>query len=93
MILKLSLHESDKCACWSETKITKTSHQSITRVNEPLELIYSDLCEFYDMIIRNNKRYFITFIDYCFDSTFIYLLENKSDVFDMFKVFVTKVEN
>ena len=37
--------------------------------------------------------YFITLIDDCFDFTFIYLLKNKSDAFNMFKVFVIKVGN
>ena len=45
------------------------------------------------MLTRNSKRYFITFIDDCSDFTFIYLLKNKSDSFDMFKVFVTEIEN
>ena len=45
------------------------------------------------MLTRNSKKYFITFIDDCSDFTFIYLLKNKSDVFDMFKVFVTEIEN
>ena len=55
MIIKLSFHEFDKCACCSQAKITKTSHKSITRVTKLLELILSNLCEFDDMITRNNK--------------------------------------
>ena len=45
------------------------------------------------MLTINNKQYFITIINDCSYFIFIYLLENKSDVFDMFMVFVTKVEN
>ena len=45
------------------------------------------------MITRNNKRYFITFKDDCSYFTFIYFLKNESDAFNMFKVFVTEVEN
>ena len=56
-------------------------------------MIHYDLCEFVSMIARNNKIYFITFIDDCSVFTFIYLLRNKSYAFDMFKVFVTEVEN
>ena len=37
--------------------------------------------------------YVITFIDDCSDYTFIYLLKNKSDVLDMFKVFTIEIEN
>ena len=39
-------------------------------------------------------RSFITFIDDDYsDFTFIYLIKNKSDAFDMFKAFVTGIEN
>ncbi|KAL0545202.1 hypothetical protein IC582_020351 [Cucumis melo] len=90
---KLSLHDFEKCACCSQTKITKTSHKSVTRVTEPLELIHSDLCDFDDTLTRNSKRYVITFIDDRSDYTSIDLLKNKSDAYDMFKVFVTEIEN
>ena len=73
MIPKLSMHEFKKCICCSQAKIIKTLHKSITKVTEPLELIHSNLCEFNDMLTRNNKIYVITFIDDCSDFTFIYL--------------------
>ncbi|KAL0558517.1 hypothetical protein IC582_003091 [Cucumis melo] len=93
LIPKLSLHDFEKCARCSQAKITKTLHKSVTRVTEPLELIHSDLCEFDGTLTRNSKRYVITFIDDCSDYTFKYLLKNKSDAFEMFKVFVTEIEN
>ncbi|KAL0539363.1 hypothetical protein IC582_023574 [Cucumis melo] len=93
LIPKLSLHDFEKCVCCSQAKITKTLYKSVTRVTEPLELIHSDLCEFDGILTRNSKRYVITFIDDCSDYTFIYLFKNKSDAYDMFKVFVTKIEN
>ena len=79
-IPKLSWHDFEKCACCSQAKITKTSHKSVTRVTEPLALIHFDL--FDGTLTRNSKRY-----------TFIYLLKNKSDTYDMFKVFVIEIEN
>ena len=93
LIPKLSLHDFEKCACCSQAKITKTSHKFVTRVTKPLELIHSDLCEFDGTLTRNSKTYVIIFIDDSFDYTFIYLLKNKSDAYDMFKVSVTKIEN
>ena len=87
------MHDSEKCARWSHAKITKTSYKSVTRVTEPLYLIRSNLCEFDGTLTKNSKRYVITFKDVCSDYTFIYLLKNKSDVLDVFKVFVTKLEN
>ena len=42
------------------------------------------------MILINVSTVVIAFID---DYPFIYLLKNKSDAFDMFKLFVTKLES
>ena len=75
LIHKLSLHEFEKCACCSQAKITKILNKSVIRVTQPLELIHYDLCEFDDMLIRNSKRYFITFIDDC--STLLLLIYLK----------------
>ena len=44
------------------------------------------------MLTRNSKRYFITSIYECSDFTFIYLLKNKSNAFDTFKLFVNEIE-
>ena len=74
-------------------RITKTLHKSVTRVAEPLELIHSNLCEFDDTLTKNSKRYVITFIDGRSNYTFIYLLKNKNDAFDMFKLYITEIEN
>ena len=92
LIPKLTLHDLEKCACCSSTKKTKTSHKSVARVTKRLELIHYDLCEFDDTLTRNTKRYVITFIDDCSNYNFIYLIKNKGDVFDIFKVFVTEIE-
>ena len=93
LIPKLSLHEFQKCACCSQAKITKTSHKSVNRVTQPLKLINFDSCEFDGTLTRNSQRYVINIIDDCLDYTFIYLLKNKSDALDMFKVFITEIEN
>ena len=58
-------------------------------MTEPLELIHSNLCEFDGTLTRNSKRY----VDDCSNYIFIYLLKTKSDAFDIFKVYVTKIEN
>ena len=77
MIPKLSMYEFEKCTYCSQAKITKTSHKSVTRVIESLELIHFDLCEFDDMLTRNSKRYLIMFIDDCSDFALFTCLEIK----------------
>ena len=93
LIPKLSLNDFEKCDFCSQAKITKQSHKSVLRESEPLNLIHSDICELDSTLTRNGKRYFITFIDDCSDYTFVYLMKNKNDALDMFKEFVTEIEN
>ena len=45
------------------------------------------------MLTRGDKRYFLTFIDVCSRFTYVFLLKNKSETFDVFKVYKAKVEN
>ena len=93
MVTKLSMNKFEKCEFCSHAKITKTSHKSILKEFEPLDLIHFDLCEFDGITTRGSKIYFITFIDDCFEFTFIYLLKNKSEALDAFKSFVCEIEN
>ena len=93
LIPKLPLKDFEKCESCSQAKITKTPHKSVIRVSEPLDLIHSDICEFEGILTRNGKRYFITFIDDCSNFSYVYLLKNKSEAIDMFKIFLSEIEN
>ncbi|KAK2442716.1 putative mitochondrial protein [Trifolium repens] len=93
LIPKLNSYNLNKCEFCSQAKITKTSHKSVIRESEPLTLIHSDICELDGTLTRNGKRYFITFIDDYSDYTVVYLMKNKSEALDMFKVFVNEIEN
>ncbi|KAM7494813.1 hypothetical protein LguiB_029422 [Lonicera macranthoides] len=93
IIPPLSLNDFEKCEFCSQAKITKTPHKSVLRETEPFELIHSDICEFDGVLMRNEKRYFITFIDDNSDFSYIYLMKNKSEAIDMFKIFSIEIEN
>src|SRR3954469_3458558 len=93
LIPKLNVNDTNKCEYCSQAKITKTSHKSIIKESNPLDLIHSDICELDGTLTRNSKRYFITFIDDCSDYTYVYLMKNKSEALDMFKMYVTEIEN
>ena len=90
LIPDLSLKDFEKCESCSQAKITKTPHKSVIRVSEPLDLIHSDICDFEGILTRNEKRYFITFIDDCSNFSYVYLLKNKSEAINMFKFFFLK---
>ena len=58
-----------------------------------LELVYSDVCELNGILTRGGKRYFITFINDFSRFTYVYLMRNKDELFDMFKRYKIEVEN
>ena len=58
-----------------------------------LELIHFDACELNGILTKGDKRYFITFIDDFSRFTYVYLMRNKDESFDMYKCYETKVEN
>nr|GEX12834.1 hypothetical protein [Tanacetum cinerariifolium] len=65
----------------------------IERATNLLGLIHTDVCDPLRHVSRQDATYFITFTyDYsCYG--YVYLLKNKHEVFETFKVFKKKVEN
>ena len=45
------------------------------------------------MLTKGDNRYFLTFINDCFIFTYVFLLKNKSETFNVFKVYKAEVEN
>ena len=66
---------------------------SARKAKETLELIHSDVCGKMEAKSLGGKEYFITFIadktKYCW----VYVIKNKSDVFEKFKEWKTEVES
>jgi hypothetical protein len=63
------------------------------RTSDLLALIYTDVCGPMSTCIRNGDRYFITFTDDYSRYGYVYLMRHKSESFEKFKEFRTKVEN
>ena len=82
-----------KCEICVESKLTRTSFQSIERSSEPLELIHSDICDLKFIQTRGGKKYFLTLIDDCTRYCYVYLLKSKDEAFEMFQHFKNEVEN
>ena len=76
-----------------ESKLTRTSFQSIERSSEPLELIHSDICDLKFIQTRGGKKYFLTLIDDCTRYCHVYLLRSKDEALEMFQHFKNEVEN
>ena len=82
-----------KCEICVESKLTRTSFQSIERSSEPLELIHSDICDLKFIQTRGGKKYFLTLIDDCTRYCYVYLLRSKDEALEMFQHFKNEVEN
>lgn len=81
------------CEVCIQAKMVKKHFPSVKRSLGILELVHSDICELNGMLTRSSNRYFITFIDNFSRFTYVYLMKNKDQAFDMFKIYKSEVEN
>jgi hypothetical protein len=80
----------DKCEICIKSKIRNKHFPFTNRDSQLLELIHSDVCELNGILTKDGKRYFITFIDNFSRYTYVYLMRNKDECFDMFKKYKTE---
>jgi hypothetical protein len=74
-------------------KMTRAPFPKAERAKEPLAIIHSDICGEMATPTKDQKVYFITFIDDYSRYGYVYLLKHKPEAFDAFKIFKTEVEN
>ena len=65
---------------------------STTVYSLPLEMIYTDLWGPAPIQSKNGYTYYISFVDASTRFTWMYLIKNKSDALEIFKMFKTQVE-
>ena len=58
-----------------------------------LDLIHTDVCGKIGPVSNGNGNYFLTFIDDASRYTWVYILKNKDEVFEKFKMWKSMVEN
>ena len=63
------------------------------RISGVLDLVYTDICGPFPIAFWNGHIYFITFIDDYSRYEYLYLIHEKSQSLDMFKIYKVKVEN
>ncbi|GJU60324.1 retrovirus-related pol polyprotein from transposon TNT 1-94 [Tanacetum coccineum] len=73
-------------------KQTKHSKKGVTRSNDLLEIIHTDICGPFDTPSFTGEKYFITFIDDFSRYGYVYLLHEKSQSINALEVFVNEVE-
>ena len=73
-----------------EHKFERASNE---RTSAPLELFHSDISGPFPHMSMSQSKYALTFIDDFSRYCWVYFLNNKSEVFDLVKVFKALVEN
>ncbi|BFG20843.1 hypothetical protein CerSpe_071170 [Prunus speciosa] len=88
----LTFGDDEICIECVKGKLTKTKKKGVTRSNDLLEIIHTDICGPFPHQTIDGNRYFITFIDDHSHFGYLYLIVEKSQAFEMFKIFQTEVE-
>ena len=87
----LDYTDLEACVDCIKGKQTNKSKKNANRSSNILEIIHTDICcPDMDML---GKKYFITFIDDYSRYMYVYLLHNRYEALDAFKVFKAEVEN
>ncbi|GJS13125.1 retrotransposon protein, putative, ty1-copia subclass [Tanacetum coccineum] len=88
------LRSFEKCVpCMSGKMARKHYTHQVERAKDLLGLICTDVCGPFKIMSRQGASYFITFTDDFSRYGYVYLLKNKHEVFETFKVFQKEAEN
>ena len=80
----------ETCVDYIKGKQTSKSKRGATRSSAILEIIHTDICSL-DMD-SHGQKYFISFIDDFSRYMYLYILHNKNEALEAFKVFKAEVE-
>ncbi|KAJ9692948.1 hypothetical protein PVL29_011870 [Vitis rotundifolia] len=86
----LDFTDFETCVDCIKGKQTNKSKRGATRSSAILEIIHTDICSL-DMD-SHGQKYFISFIDDFSRYMYLYILHNKNEALDAFKVFKAEVE-
>ena len=86
----LNFTDFETCVDCIKGKQTNKSKKGAKRSSDMLEIIHTDICS--PDMDSYGKKYFISFIDDYSRYMYLYLLHNKSEALDAFKIFKIDVE-
>ena len=93
LLPKFEIDFDYKCETCVEAKMARAYFELVERSTEPLDLIYSAVCDMKFVQSRGGKKYFITFIDDCTRYYYVYLLRRKDEAIEAFIQYKNEVEN
>ena len=90
--IKSNTSVCEGCVMGKHTREPFRSHHEDSRSTEVLQLVHTDVGES-DIASWSGKRYYVTFIDDYSRCVWVYVMERKSDVCDIFIKWKVLVEN
>ena len=87
----LDFEDMEICVDCIRGKLSKAKNKGASRSSDLLEIVHTDISGPYSTTICGS-RYFLTFIDDFSRYGYLYLIKEKSDALDKFKVFKLEVE-
>ena len=89
----IDLIEFNVCINCIKGKQNKAKKIGAHRSSDVLELVHTNICGSFPKPSWNSQQYFTSFIDEYSRYGYLYLIHEKSEALDMFKIFKVKVEN
>ena len=83
--LSLSSLDCESCQFAKHLRLYSALHSA------PFELVHSDVCGPYPIVSPTGFRYFVTFVDDYSQTTLLYLMKNRSELFSHFCAFCTEI--
>ncbi|KAI5335606.1 hypothetical protein L3X38_025739 [Prunus dulcis] len=88
----MTFSDDEICIECVKGKLFETKKKGATCSSDLLEIIHIDISGPFPHQTIDGNRYFITFINDHSRFGYLYLIEEKSQAFEMFKIFQTEVE-
>ena len=89
----LDMSDFDICVDCIKGKMTNKRKTGTNQCSSVLELIHTDICGPFPTACWNGHTYFITFIDDYSRYGYLYLIHEKAQALEVFKIFKAEVEN
>lgn len=89
----LDFNDLKDCIDCCKGKLTKIKKKSSIRSKKLLELIHTDVCGPFPIKTLCGNMYMVSFIDDFSRFTYLFLIKDKSSMFDCFKIFKNEVQN
>ena len=93
ILYDIDFTDFDVCIECIKGKQTKVKNKGAHKSSDVLELIHTDVCGPFPTPSWNGQQYFVSFIDDHSRYGYLYLIHEKSETLDKFKIFKTEVEN